>query len=406
MPVVRDLPIAVVRVGVVAVGVGDGDGARLPLLWHRLDHVTRNYWMPPNARAVLVRGAGHGVTDLDLPSGTPRPFPAVWTDLESPPVDATGEPVTSDYSLPFAVAAASHPDVTLTFGYAAPAPSTTAPLHVRATLTEGTVAQNALLTDGGSATFRMTTLPAPMVGRYDVSLHVAFEYDRGDGTWGPIATEAVPLRAYGLLGAQTIQINTTAPYAAWVAVADAVAGWIDGSTADPQRVAGQIVHHVYDDLGLHYDTVHGASYYTTYRTGYSGANFDLSAFLERANGTTVNCTDCASIVSTYANMIGCDLGYNIITSNFPLDYIHAIGTPAFTDDPFNTGRPGGFHYHAITSDGDGLVFDATLHEDGDSAPGAPPFEETVIDGLMQDFYLGHLTPAMVLVSHDDKTAIE
>ncbi len=105
-------------------------------------------------------------------------------------------------------------------------------------------------------------------------------------------------------------------------------------------------------------------------------------------------------------MVGCDLGYNIIQSNFLLNYIHAIGTPAFTNDPFNSGHQGSFRYHAITSDGDGLVFDATLHEDGDSVPSAAPFEEISIDGLMQTFYLTHLSPVNVFVSHDDKTSIE
>ena len=413
-PIVRDDTLAVVRLGAVAVTLGNGDGLYQPLLWGRLDQVARNYWSPAPTRPVLVRGTGTGAADLEAPDGTRKPFPSVSTDLESPPVDGTGEPTSADYSLPSAVSVSTHPDITLRFGSSAPASTATAApgdppvgnVEIRARVLEGSTATDAIVADGSMSTFRFTGLPAPNVGRYDISVHLVYEYKVPDGTWETVSTETVPLRVYGVLGHETIEPVSDAPYVPWIAIVDAVAGWVGGATADPDQVSSSIVHHVYDDLGLHYDTVNGASFYTTYASGYGGANFDLSAFLERSNGSTVNCSDCASIVSTYANMVGCDLGYRIILQKFPLFYIKAIGTPAFTDDPFNTGHPGGFNYHAVTANPATLIFDATLHEDGDSDPGAPPFLDTEIDGLTQSFYLSHLTPATVSVSHDDKTTLE
>ncbi len=414
MSATRDENLAVVHLGTVAVTMGNGDGLYQPLLWHELGQIPENYWSPAPTRPVLVLGTGSGAVDLELPGGTPRPFPSVWTELGSPPVDASGEPTTSDYELPFAVSVSTHPDVTLKFGSMVP-PSTASAAHgdpplglipIRARMTEGSAPADVIVEDGSDGTFRFTTLPAPNVGRYDLRLHVVFEYERRKGDWRPISTEEVPLRIYGVLGQETNSPSLVVPYIPWVAVVDAVAKWVDGTTADPDKVSSLIVHHVYDDLGLHYDTVHGASFYTRYGYGFGGAMFDLSGFLKRANGSTVNCSDCASIVSTYANMVGEDLGYNIIQADFPLYYIKAIGTPAFTDDPFDTGHPGGFSYHAITSNPKTLVFDATLHEDGDSDPGAPPFLDTEIDGLAQTFYIDHLTPADVSITHDDKTEIQ
>jgi hypothetical protein len=413
-PVVRDDTIAVVHVGGVAVTMGNGDGLYQPLLWNALAQVSKNYWSPAPTSPVLVRGTGTGAADLEQPDGTVQPYPAVWTDLGSPPVDTTGAPATVDYDLPFAVSVSTHPDLTLKFGLDAPPPSAVAAqgdtpigaIDIRARILEGSAATDPTVADGSSGTFRFTDLPAPSVGRYDISVHVVFEYQLPDATWAPLSTETIPLRVYGLVGQETISPSDTAPYIPWVAVVDAVAGWVDGMTAEPDMVSSLVVHHVYDDLGLHYDTVHGASFYTSYASGFGGAHFDLTGFLTRANGSTVNCSDCASIVSTYANMVGCNLGYKIITQNFPLYYIKAIGTPAFTDDPFNTGKPGGFSYHAVTADPATLIFDATLHEDGDTDPGASPFLDTEIDGLTQTFYLAHLTPADVTVTHDDKTTLE
>ena len=55
-------------------------------------------------------------------------------------------------------------------------------------------------------------------------------------------------------------------------------------------------------LGLEYDTSGwGRSYYCT-NTGY----FLLGNFL-RQTSSLVNCTDCAIIVTTFANALGCDL---------------------------------------------------------------------------------------------------
>ena len=97
------------------------------------------------------------------------------------------------------------------------------------------------------------------------------------------------------------------PHRAWVDVVDTVTGWVDGSTSDPMEVAGRIVEGVYNELGLRYDRDRGASFYTDYPGTWAGASFDASWFQDRAFGSIINCSDAASIVSAYANMMGVDL---------------------------------------------------------------------------------------------------
>jgi hypothetical protein len=53
---------------------------------------------------------------------------------------------------------------------------------------------------------------------------------------------------------------------------------------------------------------------------YAGSNFQLTEFLDllkggMGNGNLVNCTDCACIMTTFANLLGCDLWEGQISTN-------------------------------------------------------------------------------------------
>jgi hypothetical protein len=93
----------------------------------------------------------------------------------------------------------------------------------------------------------------------------------------------------------------------------------------------------------------------------------MQEFQERRYGSVINCSDAASIVSAYANMIGLDFRYRILThrtaDGFDLNYLQGIGSPMFTYSPFDSGRAS-FRYHAIVSSRDVRTWDATLAVDG------------------------------------------
>lgn len=97
--------------------------------------------------------------------------------------------------------------------------------------------------------------------------------------------------------------------------------------------------------------------------------FNCTAFLQRlrgqvGNGPYVNCTDCASIVSTFANALGCDLSQSrmgMYVPSFQTNPILAIGGQRF-ESPCGLGL--GFMYHEVAWTGLGSeydhVFDACL----------------------------------------------
>lgn len=114
-------------------------------------------------------------------------------------------------------------------------------------------------------------------------------------------------------------------------------------------------------------------------TQYAWPYFFCSEFLERlagqpGRGAFVNCTDCATIVSTFANSLGCDLWQAQMfgTAPFALNPTIAIGVPGWrTACGWTT-----FNYHEVAWKGsctaDDEVFDACLLVDADPNPTFSP----------------------------------
>jgi hypothetical protein len=222
-------------------------------------------------------------------------------------------------------------------------------------------------------------------------------------------TFPTPLRLYGIV-AQPVFDYTAVPHRAWIDVVDRVAQWVAGTESQTDPVANRIVEGIFNEMGLRYDNERGASHYTDYPGGsWSGASFELSRFAERADGSIINCSDAASILSSYANMVGIDLRYHILThvtdAGFALNWINGIGR-GFAASPFTSGRAS-FRYHAVTGPIDTRIFDATLALDGDGDPSSAPNTLLMVEGLSQMDYLNGLSPEAdeIDVAIDEKVRI-
>lgn len=163
--------------------------------------------------------------------------------------------------------------------------------------------------------------------------------------------------------------NTQLP---WTEVLEHACRWASGTTGR-DAAAGRVTAAVYN-LGpalLEYDCPNGGA------THYASPSFDCTAFLERLGGGVgrgryVNCTDCATIVSTFSNILGCDLWQSQMGFGFALNPILAIGSSVWQ----TACNWGGFSYHEVAWKGaatsDEEVFDACLRVDGDADPTAAP----------------------------------
>lgn len=175
------------------------------------------------------------------------------------------------------------------------------------------------------------------------------------------------------------------PYAAgntqlpWTDVLDYACRWASfAKTLD--EAAGGVTRGVYN-LGpsvITYDCPGGGS------SHYSGATFNCTRFVERlkgglGNGIYVNCTDCATIVSTFANALGCELWQSRMEEppgspvwSFALNPMLGIGSTVWQ----TCCGWGSFNYHEVAWKGactaNDEVFDACLQVDGDADPTASP----------------------------------
>jgi hypothetical protein len=123
---------------------------------------------------------------------------------------------------------------------------------------------------------------------------------------------------------------------------------------------------------------------------YTLSSFDCTAFIERlrggiGNGIYVNCSDCATIVSTFANALGCDLWQSKMGWGFALNDLLAIGSSTWE----TACGWSGFSFHevaweaACTANDD--VYDACLRVDGDNDPTTAPH----VPLLPQDLRFGN-----------------
>jgi hypothetical protein len=163
----------------------------------------------------------------------------------------------------------------------------------------------------------------------------------------------------------------------WTEVLDHACRWAAGATT-VDGAAAAVTRAVYN-LGpatVRYDCPGGGA------THYAYPAFDCTAWLDRlrgglGNGIFLNCTDCATIVSTFANALGADLWQSRMASNFALNPILAIGSSIWEPACRSAGWLGGaFSYHEVAWKGacdiNDAVFDACLQVDGDADPTTAP----------------------------------
>jgi hypothetical protein len=185
-----------------------------------------------------------------------------------------------------------------------------------------------------------------------------------------------------------VPANTQLP---WLEVLDVACRWASGA-ANRDQAAARVTEEVYA-LGergvLEYDCAGPSvlSLGTPHYTVLPGV-FDCTRFLERVrgrlgNGPFVNCSDCATAVATFANILGCDLFQSRMFGvlPFPLNPTRGIGTHNW----LSACGLGAFTMHEVAWTGDCLedddVYDACLALDGDADPTRAPHTPQLPTGL-------------------------
>ena len=150
----------------------------------------------------------------------------------------------------------------------------------------------------------------------------------------------------------------------WTEVLEHACKWASQAHNDSEA-ARRITQRTYD-LGLQIVTRAGDP-------SYAFASFNCTALLQllnggAGNGQTFNCDDCATIVSTFANAVGCDLSQSGMGIGFDTNRVLLLGRNAWATT--------GFSRHAVAWRGaceaNDQLFDALLKVDIDGTPAAEP----------------------------------
>ena len=372
-PVTAEQAVRVVRCGVItawAEGDGGVSAQRVPLYAYR-------------QQALQDEGAPFvSLSGLEDDSGVPTEFPAPSDELAIWEHDAN-QPVAFTWD--------SRPILTLQLGdetVLGSAGLVGADVHLA--VSGWSVLSGDLLDPATPVVLQADEPLSDTLGVWDEYLDLVFTVVGEDGTSWEIVHQELPVRWYTTLRAPSFH-ESGALYTAWHALVGPALQALDGVAPEKNAVVDALVEWLFYDSGLRYDTNWGASAYTQYvRNDWSQAHFMASDFVERRFGSTINCSDCASILLTYANMLGAELNYTIVLQNFDLNYILAIGESEFTHCPFGAWGCS-FSYHVVnTDDGGGSVWDLTLALDGDGDPSHSPCDTLLVQTLDGDEYLDRL----------------
>ena len=164
----------------------------------------------------------------------------------------------------------------------------------------------------------------------------------------------------------------------WTQVLDYTCKWTQGM-ASAKEIATTVVEKIHQSIGLKYDKHQGTDHFID-----DEVNFRLTRFLKQLStgkeSCLVNSRDCAAIVTTFANIIGCRLAEKFIGWNFHCNKVRLLGDTCwnkpFSEITDSSHVPGVLPYHEVAmlkgtdwkKNNDYLIYDASLQIDGSVTP--------------------------------------
>ena len=158
----------------------------------------------------------------------------------------------------------------------------------------------------------------------------------------------------------------------WASALDMLLNWGVRGFSDTTAISTKITEYVFNNNRFKYDINKGAT-----KLNDEYGIFKCTDFIENVNGTgdiIVNCTDCATIVSTFSNLLGANL-YQVKFgggNGFYCNKVKIIGYDSIWQYPFPNGKDfydttatsGGFGYHEVAFNGnysyEDKIYDACL----------------------------------------------
>lgn len=230
----------------------------------------------------------------------------------------------------------------------------------------------------GKQTLNLATSSANAVGIHTINWHWQFRL-KDEDDWADFDTSHHQI--YVLLDLPNrpwSQDSSRAKQWPWTRVLDQACVWAQAATSLDD--VASLITKEFNESGLKYDSVLGNPYYS------NSVSFFCTNFISWLQGGTesdvVNCTDCACIVSTFANILGCELFQSYMGNSFEVKNIIPIGGTAW-QSPFPGKSKFAFHEVAWKPDckTDDRLFDSCLQVNAELVSANPPIAELPLNTL-------------------------
>ena len=224
------------------------------------------------------------------------------------------------------------------------------------------------------ATFTLRSNSADVSGFRRITIPFQWQFRNNVGTWVNMRT--IDTTVYFIPARPTLPwiIDTNGNRSnPWADALDMLLGWGVEGMSSIVDISTQINLHINRNINFVYEIERGATSWLAIN-----GNFRCTDFITNVNsGREIigNCTDCATVISTFANLLGANLNQIIFIRNdgssfwcnrikvigfrdmwqFPFP-LRANGTRAAIND--TTAVRGGFGYHEIASTGTGSISDS------------------------------------------------
>lgn len=251
--------------------------------------------------------------------------------------------------------------------------------------------------ESGYADFTMSGAVASVVG-LNASNSYAWRVRAINGVSlsSPISVASTgPHKTYVILG-EPVEPWSNEPNVrnnAWSTALDLTCQWASGCETWQSAATG-ITQSIFESGRFAYDTRKGAPRYISNEGWlFVEKNVFFGAAIDRLNGglgrgPRVNCSDCAAMVCSFANLVGCGLYASrmepsgFFDSWFATNPYCAIGCADWIPPSWGWG----FSFHEVAWSGNcgdsDLVFDACVKVDGDASPGVLPYMKVLPAALI------------------------
>jgi hypothetical protein len=249
--------------------------------------------------------------------------------------------------------------------------------------------QPAAWSPGDPLTLELSEALPDVLGHHTLAITWRWEARAPGGEWAPVPGDEVTEHpVYLIYDTPTLSDGTghgDAPPVPWFAALDELATTLEGTEPDPHAVLDEIHGYIhYHPQVIYNPSIRAYSSYEGEYVYWDRITFDLTSWLDNAEGPELYCHSTSCLFHVLAATVGVSTDQIIVGHDFTTNYLQGAGTGVW--------ETWGFYSHSVISpDLGATIWDAAASSDSDDNPGRLPATFSANTGVPLDDYLAALT---------------